>query len=63
MMMTISANPDTPYIIYIIISLDDDFLLGANGRDIVIMMIHNINNNLKRNESMFSEHINHSFWV
>ena len=62
-MMTISANPDTPYIIYIIISLDDDIILEANGRDIDIMMINHINNNLKRNESMFSEHINHLFWV
>ena len=48
-MMTISANPDTPYAIYIIISLDEDILLGANGRNIVII------------ENMFSEHINHLF--
>ena len=63
MMMIISANTDTPNTIYIIILLDEDILLGADGRNIVIMMIHNINNNLKRNYSMFSEHINHLFWV
>ena len=61
MKMIISANTDTPNTIYIIILLDEDILLGANGRNIVIMMIHNINNNLKRNYSMFLEHINHLF--
>ena len=54
MMMTISANPDNaPYTIYIFISADDDVLLGANGRDIEIMMMTHINNILIRYEVCF----------
>ena len=53
MMMTISMNPDTPYTIYIVISSDDDVLLGANGRDIDIIMIRYINNILIRYEVCF----------
>ena len=53
MMMTISVNPDTPYTIYIVISSDDDVLLGANGRDIDIIMIRYINNILIRYEVCF----------
>ena len=53
MMTTISVNPDTPYTIYIVILSDDDILLGANGRDIDIIMIPHINNILIRYEVCF----------
>ena len=51
--MMMRINPDTPYTIYIVISSDDDILLGANGRDIDIIMIHYINNILIRYEVCF----------